>query len=74
MKNSPVKSGRTYAPRAAVKRKRVLVGLDTAQLAECHQWAQGKRLSAGAYVLEVYLEGQAARRARLTAVAGSACN
>lgn len=74
MKNSPVKSARTYAPRAAVKRKRVLVGLDTAQWAECHEWAHRSRLSAGAYVLEVYLEGQAARRAQLTAVAGSARN
>lgn len=72
MRNSLVRRARTYAPRAAVKRKRIGIGLDPTQLAECQAWARSEDKSDAAYVLSVYLEGQAARRSKLAAAAGQA--
>lgn len=57
MKNSLDKPCRAYAPRAAVKRKRIGVGLDPAQLAQCQRLARAERKTDAAYVLAVYLEG-----------------
>lgn len=72
MRNSLSRRARAYAPRAAVKRKRIGVGLDPTQLAECQAWAKAEDKSDAAYVLSVYLEGQAARRAKLAAAASQA--
>jgi len=69
MKNSLVKQCRAYAPRAAVKRKRIGVGLDPDQLAQCQRLAQAERKTDAAYVLAVYLEGLAMRLAHPTALA-----
>lgn len=61
MKNSPVKRSRAYAPRAAVKRKRIGVGFDPDQLEQCQRLAKAEDKTDAAYVLTVYLEGLATR-------------
>jgi hypothetical protein len=73
MKNSPVKRGRSYAPRAAVKRKRIGVGLDPVQLEQCQRLAKAEDKTDAAYVLTVYLEGLALRLTKPTS-AGLARN
>lgn len=62
MKNSPGCRRRIYAPRGTVKPKRIPIGLDPAQLARCKTMDDANNKTDAAYVLEVYLEGQAERR------------
>lgn len=62
MKNSPGCRRRIYAPRSTVKTKRIPVGIDPAYLATCKALDDAENKTDAAYVLEVYLEGQAQRR------------
>jgi hypothetical protein len=62
MKNSPDGRRRIYAPRSSTRRKRVPIGLDPAHLARCKTLDDAEAMTDAAYVLEVYLEGQARRR------------
>jgi hypothetical protein len=70
MKNSPDGGRRIYAPRSTTKRKRVPIGLDPAHLARCKTRDAAENMTDAAYVLEVYLEGQARRQQRRTAAGG----
>jgi hypothetical protein len=62
MKNSPGCRRRIYAPRSTIKTKRVPIGIDPAYLAQCKARDDAQDKTDAAYVLEVYLEGQARRR------------
>jgi len=70
MKNSPGCRPRIYAPRGITKRKRVPIGLDPEQLARCKVLDEAENKTDSAYVLEVYLEGQAHRHQRRTTLGG----
>lgn len=70
MKNSSARRRRIYAPRGAVKTKRVPIGIDPVCLAQCKALDGAQNKSDAAYVLEIYLEGQARRHQR-RAVTGS---
>jgi hypothetical protein len=70
MKNSPGGLRRIYAPRGTTKRKRIPIGLDPAHLARCKALDNAENKTDAAYVLEVYLEGQAHRHQRRTAASG----
>lgn len=61
MKNSPG-CRRIYAPRATVMTKRIPIGIDPIYLAQCKAQDDAQNKTDAAYVLEVYLEGQAGRR------------
>lgn len=61
MKNSLSCRPRTYAPRGGAKRKRVGVTIDSTNLARCKALDNAEDKTDAAYVLEVYLEGQAVR-------------
>jgi hypothetical protein len=61
MKNSP-SCRRIYAPRGTVKTKRIPIGIDPVYLAHCKALDDAQAKTDAAYVLEVYLEGQAQRR------------
>jgi hypothetical protein len=62
MNNSPVpRQRRTYAPRSAVMSKRIQIGIDPISLARCKERDAAENKTDAAYVLEVYLEGQAQR-------------
>lgn len=71
MKNSPIPV-RAYTPRLGVKRTRVGISLDPQQLEDCERCARAERKATAAYALEVYLEGQAARRQRAALVVHTA--
>jgi hypothetical protein len=62
MMNSPDCRRRIYAPRGTVKTKRIPIGLDPAYLTRCKVMDDAENKTDAAYVLEVYLEGQAQRR------------
>lgn len=70
MKNSPDSHRRIYAPRSTTKRKRVPIGLDPEHLARCKVLDEAENKTDAAYVLEVYLEGQAHRYQRRTTLGG----
>jgi hypothetical protein len=61
MKNSR-RTRRIYAPRGMVMKKRIPIGLDPIRLAQCKVLDAAENKTDAAYVLEVYLEGQAQRR------------
>lgn len=62
MKNSASCRRRIYAPRGTVKPKRIQVGVDPAYLTRCKALDNAQNKTDAAYILEVYLEGQAQRR------------
>jgi hypothetical protein len=63
MNNSSVRRPpRTYAPRSTVMTKRIPIGIDPISLARCKERDAAQNKTDAAYVLEVYLEGQAHRR------------
>jgi hypothetical protein len=63
MKNASLyRSRRIYAPRSTVLTRRIQVGIDPAYLARCKALDDAQNKTDAAYVLEVYLEGQAQRR------------
>jgi hypothetical protein len=62
MKNSPGCRRRIYAPRCTVKTKRIQIGIDPNYLAQCKNQDDAEAKTDAAYILEVYLEGQAERR------------
>jgi hypothetical protein len=62
MKNSPRRPRRIYAPRGTVMTKRIPIGIDPIHLAQCKARDGAENKTNAAYVLEVYLEGQAQRR------------
>lgn len=70
MNNSPASRRRIYAPRGVGKTKRVPIGLDPLSLARCKALDGAQNKSDAAYVLEIYLEGQAQRHRR-RAIEGS---
>jgi hypothetical protein len=70
MKNSPGCRRRIYAPRGAVKTKRIPIGIDPIYLARCKAVDDAENKTDAAYVLEVYLEGQAERRKYKPAMSG----
>ena len=70
MKNSPGYRPRIYAPRGTANRKRIPIGLNPEHLARCKALDAAENKTDAAYVLEVYLEGQAHRHQRRTTVGG----
>jgi hypothetical protein len=62
MKNSAKCRRRIYAPRGTVKTKRVPIGIDPVLLTVYKTLDNAQSKTDAAYVLEVYLEGQAIRR------------
>jgi hypothetical protein len=61
MQNSR-RTRRIYAPRGTVMKKRIPIGLDPIRLAQHKALDEAENKTDAAYVLEVYLEGQAQRR------------
>jgi hypothetical protein len=70
MNNSPEASCRIYAPRSSAARKRYPIPLDPVELASCKLRDHAENMTDAAYVLAVYLEGQASRSAKSKAANG----